>query len=72
MEYIKINYERTASTQDKRKAIRELISVRPPPGVFGSPIRRENRHHSFRYSLHPAMIYYTAAFEDYLATGVRF
>lgn len=36
MEHIDIDFEKTVSDEQRAEAVSELISMPPPPGVFGS------------------------------------
>ncbi|KAK9606790.1 hypothetical protein V6Z93_000368 [Aspergillus fumigatus] len=53
MEHIEIDFERTVSDEQRAQAISELISIPPPPGVFGSLSGGRYRHHFFRDSQPP-------------------
>ncbi|KAF7115864.1 hypothetical protein CNMCM5793_003607 [Aspergillus hiratsukae] len=66
MEHIEIDFERTASDEQRAQAISELISVPPPPGVFGSLTGGMYRHHFFQDSEPPVPFASAAELEDYL------
>ncbi|KAF4230347.1 hypothetical protein CNMCM6805_000746 [Aspergillus fumigatiaffinis] len=66
MEHIEIDFERTASDEQRAQAISELISIPPPPGVFGSFSGGSYRHHFFRDSEPPILFSSAAELEYYL------
>jgi hypothetical protein len=66
MEHIEIDFERTASDEQRAQAISELISIPPPPGVFGSLTGGMYRHHFFQDSEPPVPFSSASELEDYL------
>ncbi|PKX93973.1 uncharacterized protein P174DRAFT_460098 [Aspergillus novofumigatus IBT 16806] len=66
MEYIDIDLERSASDEQRARALSESISIPPPPGVFGSFTGGTYRHHFFRDSEPPVPFSSAAGLEDYL------
>ncbi|GIK04655.1 hypothetical protein Aspvir_008738 [Aspergillus viridinutans] len=66
MEHIEIDFERTASDEQRAQAISELISIPPPPGVFGSFSGGTYRHHFFEDGEPPVPFSSAAELEEYI------
>lgn len=66
MEHIDIDFERTASDEQRAQAISELISIPPPPGIFGSLSGGAWRHYFFRDAEPPVLFSSAAEIEGYL------
>lgn len=66
MEQSEIDSEKTASDEQRAQAFSELISMPPPPGVFGSFRGGTYRHHFFKDCEPPLLFYSAAELEVYL------
>lgn len=66
MEHIEIDFERAASDEQIAQALSMLISIPPPPGVFGSFSGGTYSHHFFQDGQPPVPSASAAELEDYL------